>query len=1003
MPPEHPLHPQLANLFADLQAHFSGPLRTDAATRLLYSTDASIYQIEPLGVAFPRTPDDLAAAVALAAQHRIPILARGAGSSLAGQAIGPALILDCSRYLDHILAIDPEARTALVEPGVVLNTLNRAAARHGLQFGPDPASAERATVGGSIANNASGAHSIVYGMCANHILSAEVVLADGSLATFDNSIIRYSNNELSNHEVSNNDLSNNPLARIHATLARLRQTHTEAMRTRWPRTWRNASGYNLPYLFSPSPLPPGSPAPLAPLLAGSEGTLAVIRRVTLNLVPKPPHTILAVLAYPDLAAACDAVPALLEHQPTAVELIPHNLIRLAHTVPAAAHSLTWLDALPAQSGEYALLVIEFAGEDLALLKQRALALPGDVLLAETPQAQRDVWNVRKLGLGILQSQPGEPRPVTFIEDMAVPVENLGRFVREMDRIMAAHGTRGDFYAHASAGCLHMRPILNIKTPAGLAAMRSIAAAAADLLASLGGTISGEHGDGQARGEWLERIYGPEIVDAFRQVKAAFDPHNILNPGKIVDAPPMDADLRRLPLPANLGWQPVMDFSRAGGAPGAAGLIGALEMCNGAGVCRKAEGTMCPSFQTTRDEMHSTRGRANLLRAMLVNPALTPMGDEPGDRAAAEANAFAALDLCLACKGCKADCPSAVDMAKLKYEFMNAHYRQHPRKLRDYLFGYIGVIAPLGAALAPLANWVMRNPPLRRAAERFFGLSCHRPFPKFAGVPLRNTHPSTALRASHATQPASSVLFLSDTFNRYFYPETERAARQVWQALGVRVIDLPILGAGRTLISKGFLEPARKHLARLVEAIDRLDPSATLPIVGLEPSEIYTLRDELLDFFPTDPRIQSIAARAWMMDEFVIRDSLFESRITNHESRITDDHILLHGHCYQKAQPPAADGKPVGVAATVAMLKTAGYTVQVIDDGCCGMAGAFGYEVEHYALSMNVGELALFPAVRAAPEATLVAAGVSCQAQIEDGTQRLAIHPIRLLAQVLTSD
>ncbi|MFZ6030696.1 MAG: FAD-binding and (Fe-S)-binding domain-containing protein [Chloroflexota bacterium] len=961
-----------SDFLAALQGDFAGEIRTDTATRILYSTDASIYQAEPLGVAFPRTPDDLAAAVGLAAQYGIPILARGAGSSLAGQAIGKALILDCSRFLDRIIEIDPQAHTALVEPGVVLNTLNRAAARYGLQFGPDPASAERATVGGSIANNASGAHSIVYGMCADHIVSADVVLADGAVASFAG---------------PPGDASSGLLASVDAALTRLRQTHTEAIQARWPRTWRNASGYNLRYLFSP---PSGHSASLAPLLAGSEGTLAVIRRVTLNLVPKPRHTILGVLTYPDTAAACDAVPAWLERQPTAIELIPYNLIRLARTVPAAAHSLAWLDSLPAQTGAYALLVVEFAGDDAAALRARALALRGDVLLAETAQAQAQVWNVRKLGLGILQSQPGEPRPVTFIEDMAVPVESLGRFVREMDCIMATHGTRGDFYAHASAGCLHMRPILNLKTPEGLAQMRSIAAAAADLLAALGGTISGEHGDGQARGEWLERIYGPEIVDAFRQVKAAFDPQSILNPGKIVDVPPMDTGLRHVPQSASLGWQPVMDFARNGGAPGAAGVIGAVEMCNGAGVCRKAEGTMCPSFQATREEMNSTRGRANLLRAMLASPA-----GVAGDR---ERFAYEALDLCLACKGCKADCPSAVDMAKLKYEFMHAYYRKHRRKLRDYLFGYIGVIAPLGAAFAPLANWIMRNPPLRRAAERFFGLSCQRPFPTFQPVPARYS----GARSVTSQASTSRVLLLSDTFNRYFYPQTERSARLVFEALGIQVVALPILGAGRTLISKGFLEPARKHAARLIEAIYRLDPSGTLPIVGLEPSEIYTLRDEYPDFFFRDVRVQSIASRAWLIDEFLVRTPTFHAQVAHRAAPITPAPVLLHGHCYQKAQPPAADGKPVGVAATVAMLQAAGYAVHVIDDGCCGMAGAFGYEAEHYDLSMKVGELALFPAVRAAVGVTLAAAGVSCQAQIEDGTQRAARHPIGLLADILTS-
>ena len=1005
-----------SDLIHDL--HAAGlDLRLDPVTRTIYSTDASIYQIEPLGVIFPRSADDLAAAVSLAARYATPVLARGAGSSLAGQAIGAALILDCSRYLNRILEIDPAAQTALVEPGVVLNALNRAAAKHGLQFGPDPASAERATVGGSIANNASGAHSILYGLCADHLLGADVVLADGSLAWLDARSAPPAEGA-------------SRLAQFYAAALRIRQDYAAVIRARWPRTWRNAAGYNLNYLLpwaassppgwqpainpaSPhsalsageSVLPDGAPPALnlAALLAGSEGTLAVIRRARLRLVAKPRHTILAVLAYASVAQACDAVPSLLLHNPSAVELIPQSLIRLARSVPAAAHNLTWLQALPAGDDPAALLVLEFAGDDPAALKNRARVLGSEVLLAETAAAQKQVWEVRKMGLGILQSRPGEPRLVTFIEDMAVPVDRLGEFVREMERIMAAQGTYGDFYAHASAGCLHMRPVLNIKTAHGLAAMRSIAAQAAELVARLGGTMSGEHGDGIARSEWLERVYGPEITAAFRQLKQAADPANLLNPGKIVSAPPMDQSLRPQPLPASLGWQPVMDFTRSGGAPGAAGLLGALEMCNGAAVCRKAEGVMCPSFQVTQDETYSTRGRANLFRAMLLTNQVSS-DTAPNNPLAAQGDALRAtyqtLDLCLACKGCKADCPSAVDMAKLKYEFMNAYYHQHPRKLRDYLFGYIGVVAPLGAVFAPLANWILRSPPLRRLAERFFGLACQRPFPAFRRLSRAQAGPA---QASPLPSPAQPVLFLGDTFNRYFYPQTEQAARQI---LGQAhpIINIPILGAGRTLISKGFLGPAKQHAARLVEAIARLDPQGALPVVGLEPSEIYTLRDEYLDFFPDDPRVEALAGRAWMIDEYLIRDQTGPRLSASQQTRAT---VWLHGHCYQKAQPPAADGKPVGVAATVALLESAGYAVKVIDDGCCGMAGAFGYEVEHYDFSLKVSELALLPALRAArqanPDILIAAAGVSCQAQIEDGmlnhaTNVTPFHPIVLAAR-----
>jgi FAD/FMN-containing dehydrogenase/Fe-S oxidoreductase len=994
------------------------PVRADLATRYLYSTDASIYQIEPLGVAFPRHADDLAACVELAAAHDTPVLARGAGSSLAGQAVGRALILDCSRRLTTIHAIRAEHENGAVvggevtlDPGVVLAALNKAAARHGLQFGPDPASAERATLGGSIANNASGAHSILYGMAADHIISADVVLADGSLATFD--------------EVSGERLTalNEPwrrdshalLAAIYRFAGEVRARHAETIRARWPRVWRSASGYNLHYLlpWSPSqppqwaswmhtassagasfpyPLLSASSLNLAPLLAGSEGTLAVIRRLTLRLVPLPAHTILAVLPFPSVAEACDAAPALLERQPSAVELIPQALIQLARSVPAYARQLSFLDPLAATGGEPpALLVVEFSGGDPARLRQQALALrevgAGEPLLAETAAAQKQVWAVRKVGLGLLMSRPGDAKPVAFIEDVSVPVERLGEFVREMARILAAHGTTGDFYAHASAGCLHLRPWLNLKTEAGMADLRAIASATVALVSHLGGAMTGEHGDGLARSEWLEQIYGREIVGLFQDLKRTADPQGILNPGKLVDAPPMDANLRFGGGYHSTGWQPTLNFDRQ------AGLLGAIEQCNGAGVCRKADGVMCPSFQATQDEMHSTRGRSNLLRALISQPAPERFS-EP---------VYEALDLCLACKGCKAECPSGVDVAKLRYEFMHHYYRTHRRKLRDYLFGYIGALAPLAAPFGPLVNILMRQPALRRLAERLFGLAARRPFPHFRSVPAASRQ---SLLAPLSPLP-TPVLLLRDTFNHHFYPETEVAALSVLEAAGCAVLPLPVFGAGRTLISKGFLEAARKHAARLVEAVARLDPEGKLPIVGLEPSEIYTLKDEYLDLLPGDARLTALASRAWMLEEFLLRPDPggqpFLNRLSVRGAKSAT--VLLHGHCYQKAQPPAADGFPVGVAATVAALKSIGYSAEVIDDGCCGMAGAFGYEAEHYNLSMQVGELALFPALRAAAQSEksdiiIVAPGVSCQAQIEDGVGLAAIHPICLIASAI---
>jgi FAD/FMN-containing dehydrogenase/Fe-S oxidoreductase len=1010
------------DLINALQRRITGEVRFDLTTRLLYSTDASIYQIEPLGVVFPRTVDELSAIVELAAEYHVPILARGSGSSLAGQAIGAALIIDCSRYLNIEIEINPEQRTATVQPGVIMTRLNYLASRHGLQFGPDPASAERATMGGSLANNASGAHSIEYGMFVDNLVSAEVILADSSLARFEQVELDEAQRRA---EKSPSSLE----AGMYAAALHIRENFADAIRKNWPKTWRRASGYNLNYLlpWSPSrprrwylsadpkntddesgrpvlypPVPAGS-LNLAHLIAGSEGTLGVIRRATVRLVSRPENTILGILPYPSLSAACDAVPGLLERRPSAIELIPWSLIRLAHSIPSFARQVAFVDQLKGSSGwPAALLVVEFAGDNPENLKQRARNLRSDVLIAETVADQNRIWGVRKAGLGILLSRPGEPKPVHFIEDLSVPVEYLGRFVREMERILNSYAVEGDFYGHASAGCLHIRPLLNVKTGEDIEKMHAIAGDAVNLCLSLGGASTGEHGDGLARSEWIERAYGPQIVSALRELKTAADPAGILNPGKIFDAPPMNANLRYGVEYHSRSWQSNLDFSRQ------AGFAGAVEQCNGAGVCRKADGVMCPSFQATADEMHSTRGRANLLRAMFS-------GAFP-DQDQAEKAVSEALDLCLACKGCKSECPSSVDMAKLKYEYLNHYYSQfahshHLRPLRDYLFSYIEPIARLGHYFAPLANPLLRSETFGIMGDHLFGFTRHRKLPALSSRSLSQMIAEKPIKgvvlhqsgAVSANDTSAQCLFLSDPFTEYFQPEVGLAALEVLTRVGCRVFILPVIGAGRTLISKGFIDPARRHATRLLQAIDRLDPGGTLPIIGVEPSEIYTLRDEYLDLLPDHEIATRVARRAYMVDEYLVHPDKDGAprilRIANPKPT-RRGRIYLHGHCYQKTQPPTADRYPSGVAATVQMLESVGYEVSVIDSGCCGMAGAFGYEADHFDLSMRIGELALFPALRSAiqeDEQVLIAAsGVSCRTQIEDGIRRKPLHPIMLV-------
>jgi FAD/FMN-containing dehydrogenase/Fe-S oxidoreductase len=1018
----------IEDLSQALRKAIRGEVRTDLTARLLYSTDASNYQIEPLGVVFPKDLDEINAAMEISASYGVPVLARGAGSSLAGQAIGPALILDCSRYLTKILSIDPQARTATVEPGVVLDRLNLAAQQHGLQFGPDPASAERATMGGSLANNATGSHSILYGMAADHLLSTQVVLSDGSQATFETISLDEARRK-AGMDRGQAPVNSREQALYRASLE-IRQKYANVIRQNWPRTWRRASGYNLNYLLHWSPSEPAQwrsyrpegkwdiyypPVPpdglnLAPLVAGSEGTLAIIREATIALVPLPQETVLGVLAFDSVAQACDAVPEILQHGPSSVELIPQIMIRAARSVPAYARLCGFVDELAAGGDDpAALLAVEFSGDNIPYLREQVQALGSDVLLAETPQQQEQVWTVRKEGLGLLLSAVGNVKPWPSIEDLAVPIERLGEFVRQMEHIMREHGTQAYFFAHASAGCLHIRPLLSLKDAKGIATMRAIAEQAVALVISLGGSVSGEHGDGLARSEWLQDLFGEEIVQAFRDLKQAADPDWLLNPGKIVSQTPekrlprMDSNLRFGPDYHSQAWQPRLDFSRQ------AGLDGAIEQCNGAGVCRKSDGVMCPSFQATQDEMHSTRGRANLLRAMIS-------GRFP-DQRQAEKTVYEALDLCLACKGCKAECPSTVDVAKLKYEFLDHYYQHHTRRLRDYVFAYIDLLASLGSRLARLANWLTTSQQLSGLRERGLGLSDQRALPALASQSFSRQLGAREERTAQPVQAGEQVLLLMDAFNEYFYPQVGMAAVQVLEACGCRVQVLPVMGAGRTLISKGFIQPAKKHAARLLGAVEKLDPNGEMAVLGLEPSEIYTLRDEYFDLLPGEAQVAALAKRAYMIDEYLIRPANGEgARLADAVARQGSDldqeeapsgeareaKVLLHGHCYQKAQPPAADGYATGVPATRRMLESAGYRVEVIDSGCCGMAGAFGYEAEHFDVSMDVGELKLLPAVRQAASGTLVAAsGVSCQSQIEDGAGRSASHPIELVAAKLT--
>ncbi len=974
-----PLNPDFVS---ELRKHFTGDIRLDAASRILYSTDASIYQIEPLGVVLPRTQDDLHSAVELAAKYRIPILARGSGSSLAGQAVGDALILDCSRWLDKILEINPDSRSATVEPGVILSDLNRAVAKHGLQFGPDPASAERATLGGVIANNATGAHSILHGMTADHIISADVFLSDGSAVELAEETVP-SLKSLAEGQSLFSDFC--------GLVLEIRSKYRRLIKERFPGTWRNSAGYRLNYLLPWSPSKPahwenenGLPSVydgqsrhtainLSALLAGSEGTLAVIHRATVNLVSLPRHKVLGILAYQSNSEACDAVPGLLALHPSAIELIPRMILNLARRVPAYAHQMGWVRGNPGS-----LLVVEFSGSDLTALRKMVRRLGPDALLIESAQDQERVWNVRKAGLGLLDARPASVRPVAFIEDCAIPVESLGDFVREVEKILNDHHTEGGIYAHASAGCLHIRPILDLKTGEGVRFLREIAEQVVGLTLRFGGAMASEHGDGIARGEWLKQTYGEELISAMRQLKHAVDPYGLLNPGKMFDAPPMDTHLRYGPTYESKAWQPALDFARNGS------LMTAIEQCNGQGVCRKGTGVMCPSFQATRNELHSTRGRANLLRALISRPDATGVQSSTinFDRTDLTEAVYGALDLCLACKGCKAECPSGVDMAKLKSAFLAEYHKTHRRLFRDYVFGYFHASARIMSSIAPVVNFSLGLPFVRRLSGQFTRISPQRPFPHFA---------------SHLAQPISGrnqpkVFFLADPFTHYIETKVEQAAFNLLSAAGFDVEVLPLVGAGAALIAKGFIAEARRRANTVINDLNRLDCAAGIPILSVEPSELYAFKNDYIDLLPDRmDQVGRYSKNAWLVDEFLSHSSTLD----NMRIGTTTEKVFLHPHCHQKAETTSENGLSSGTNATADFLRSFGYQVEVIDAGCCGMAGTFGYESEHYELSQQIGSMHLFPRIEQRGKALISATGAACRLQISQGTTAVAEHPVVL--------
>ena len=982
-----------------LRAETQGEVLFEAADRGRYATDASIYQIMPVGVLVPRDEKDIATAIDIARDLKVPVLPRGAGTSQCGQTTGAALVIDTSKHFRKVLAVDAQARTATVEPGLVLDHLNAQLKPLGLWYPVDVSTSAQATLGGMAGNNSCGSRSIAYGNMVHNVLGAQAWLSDGALLDFG------------------------PVAgltgRSAAIADHVRQLalqHRAEIAERWPKVMRRVAGYNLDIFDNQSekPYTADGSVNLAHLLIGSEGTLAFTRSLTLKLSELPRAKVLGVVNFESFHAAMDAAQHIVKLGPTAVELVDRTMIELSLANPAFRPTIeTALIGRPA-----AILLVEFSGADKASLLPQLkalielmgdLGLPDSVVPMPEEGPQKALWEVRKAGLNIMMSLKGDGKPVSFIEDCAVPLEHLAEYTDALTEVFARHGSRGTWYAHASVGTLHVRPILDMRV-GGAAKMRAIAEEASTLVRKYKGAFSGEHGDGLCRGEWIEWQFGPAINEAFRAIKQQLDPLQLFNPGKIIDPPKMDdgrlfrfppADTprpyRRIPLTPVLDWSawnvqadPVTEVTTAPGSGGdvTGGFAAAVEMCNNNGHCRKFDaGTMCPSYRVTRDEQHLTRGRANTLR-LAVSGQLGP------DAFTSEAM-HDTMDLCVGCKGCKRDCPTGVDMARMKIEFL-AHYKaRHGYSLKDKLVARLPDYARAASRLPWLMNLRDTLPGAAWVSEKLLGFSARRTLPRWRGDTFWRSNRLAKLATRDevlAAQDRAVVLFV-DTFNGSFESENAWAAVDVLQAAGYLVHTVSKEGGhhccGRTYLACGMVDEAKVRAGALVDALLPL-AQAGIAIVGLEPSCLLTLRDEAL-VMGLGEKARTVASQALLFEEFIAR----EARAGRFSIALkpAGKPILLHGHCHQKAF-----GAVTPILDVLKLIPEA--RPELIESSCCGMAGSFGYEASHHEVSMQMAEASLLPAVRKQPDAIVVADGTSCRHQIADGAQREAVHVARLLASLL---
>ncbi|WP_058997529.1 FAD-binding and (Fe-S)-binding domain-containing protein [Haloarcula sp. CBA1127] len=973
-----------SGLVDDLQARVDGEVRFDEYSRQLYATDASLYEVLPIGVVYPQSTEDVAAVMSYCAQREIPVLPRGGGTSLAGQTVNEAVVLDFSRYMNDLVEARPDDRRARAQPGIKLGDLNGELADHGLKFAPDPAWGDKSVLGGAIGNNSTGAHSLQYGKTDAYIEECEVVLADGTVTTFG----EVTREELRDRADPSGDLE----AQIYAEIERILTEEGEEIESHYPDLKRNVSGYNLDWVLDDAQ---DGTINVASLLAGSEGTLAIVTEAEVSLEPIPETKSMGLLAYEGLIEAMEDVADILKHDPAAVEVLDDVLIDLARDT---AEFEDVVGMLP--EGTRAVLIVEFYADDEESGRQKVADLLADrtngVDPVANPTANRTVvdtpirafdameahdeakrekfWKMRKSGLPILLSRTTDEKHGSFIEDTAIPPANLPEYVAEFQEILEEHDTFASFYAHAGPGVLHIRPLINTKSVEGVQTMESITDAVTDLVVKYGGSVSGEHGDGRARTQWNKKLYGADLWETFQELKSTFDPDWLLNPGQVVGVDASEVESGAMPerartvdMTENLRFSPEYEFN-AGFDPALEwdndnGMQGMVELCHGCGGCRGPQettgGVMCPTYRASEEEMTTTRGRANMLRQAMSGD----LPDDPTD----EEFMHEVLDLCIGCKGCAKDCPSEVDMAKLKAEVTHAYHQEHGSSFRDKLFANVDALAGLGSAFAPLSNLATKVPGARTILQKAVGIAPDRTLPSFQRMTLQDWFDERGPQVP-ADEAERRALLFPDTYTNYSHPEVGKAAVRVLEAAGVHVQLADRTDSGRPAHSKGFLDQSR---ATARDNVDALAPAVEegWDVVLVEPSDAVMFQSDYLDLLSGED-VETLAANAYGVCEYLDTFRLDESA----DWDVPAETLTYHGHCHQKATKK--DHHAVGV------LRRAGYDVDPLDSGCCGMAGSFGYEAEHFSMSKAIGSI-LFDQIGESRGDTVVAPGASCRTQLDD--------------------